>query len=144
MGRSVATHPHAVGTIYFSLFDVIGEEITDPVLGPEALQELVEGLRAVIRERYPSFVKCDQSAGRELRAILENEHGFIVVSDYCELLSLSVVPDEHERNDYVNLSRRWCQSIFPKLRDHLNRRFNGGMLRKVATASNGGALFERR
>lgn len=143
MGRSAATHPHAIETIYFSLFDVIGDEVNDPMLGPEVCQEFLEDLRLVIRERYPSFEHCDHNAGSELRTILENEHGFIVASEYCGLLGLSLVPDEHERNDHVSLSRQWCRSIAPKLRAHLAKRFNGGTLRKVATASNGESFFER-
>ena len=66
---------------------------------------LLEALQDVATECYPSLSACDEWLGREDRAVLENSHCYITVSEYCGLVALAIVPKEG------NLAERWCRQV---------------------------------
>jgi hypothetical protein len=135
MGRSVSVPTHAIATFYLKL--------PDEAIDEWEFVDMLDDFRNVIKSRYPSFEDDNTFVGREEKSILENEHGRIVIAEYCGLLSLSVVPDEHERNAYVELSRHWCEAIVPGLQAKLVECFPDALLRRVATASNGESFYEK-
>lgn len=65
----------------------------------------LEALRDLAAERYPSLSACNEWLGREDRAVLENAHCYITVSEYCGLVAVAIVPKEG------NLAERWCSQV---------------------------------
>lgn len=102
----------------------------------------VDSIKYQLQSAFPSLEECDKWLGREDHAILENGHCHITVSEYCGLVAVSLVPKEHdiwypEDIALQNLSGSWCAQIESRFLSMLRE------YRKVATASNGEAFFER-
>lgn len=69
-------------------------------------------LRDVAQRRYKSLSRCDEWLGREDHAVLENDHAYIGVSEYCGLVSIWVVPKGADRySDPSGLAIHWCNQI---------------------------------
>lgn len=93
------------------------------------------------KHAFPSLVECNKWIGREDRALLENGHAFIGVSEYCGLVSVWCVPKEDLYGNDSALAQRWAESIEAKAAKILAE-FSDPLV-KVATLSNGEALYQR-
>lgn len=110
-----------------------------------AFESMLEDLQEYAPTLWPSLVKCDKWLDREDHAVLENDHCYIGISEYCSMVAIWVVPkaDEYEASWYADearkasLSRRWVSQIEKRFRE------TWGDLRKVATFSNGEAVYEK-
>lgn len=127
MGRSVS-NPSNASQVAFASFDGDKYEWDD----------CMDDLRAVAVGRMPSLSRCDEWIGREDHAILENDHAYIGVSEYCGLVAVWVAPKEQRYSDPSPLALHWCDQI--KLQP-LAECF-GVTLRKQGTFSNGEAFFQ--
>lgn len=128
MGRSVSTPRHAEQVAYAS-FD--GDEWD--------WSDAIDNLKGVAQYRYKSLRSCDHWVGNEDHAILENDHAYIGVSEYCGLVAVWVVPKGADRySDPSGLAMNWCNQI--SLRP-LAECF-GTALHKQGTFSNGEAFFQ--
>ena len=107
------------------------------------MDDILDNIRGVIREHYPSFRLVSRWEGRELRVILENDLAFVTVSDYCGMIAVCLVPSAqgHSYADSTeNFAESWCRRISNNWCERLNKAFNG--LRKLGTFSNGECVFE--
>lgn len=108
-------------------------------------EDVIEWLQYAGKDRWPSFTECDKWIGDEDHAVLENDHAYLGVSEYCGMLSIWLVPKENEISDNVyysgkdtfGLAMNWINQIGPKFADTF------GKYAKVATFSNGEAVYER-
>lgn len=91
----------------------------------------VDDIRYRLKDDFKSLSDCNKWLGREDNAILENDHCYIGLSEYNSLVSLWCVPKE------TNLALNWIEQIRPKFKKY-------GDLKKIATFSNGEAIFERK
>ena len=121
MGRSVS---YASGSIAIAYSHIEPED--------EEFDFIIEDRREYGKSLWPSLSNCDEWLDKEDCAILENDHCYIGVSEYCGLVSTWLVPKEEN-----NLSVAWCNQI----KDKFMKSFS--TLNKVATASNGESFFER-
>lgn len=130
MGRSVCVPCEAVEVVY------IDHQASEDF----EWQDFVEDVRAVVRERYPSFEDEDRWADREERIILENGHAKIVLCEYCGLASVSLVPRHQGDNlwgDEAALAEAWCHRVARGFREHLHSRYPERALTRLGTFSNG-------
>lgn len=152
MGRSVSTHPSAVGTVYLHNivfeddipYDPDNENDDEPRYDYFDWSEFEEDIKNVVNERYPSFESCDRWAGREDHVILENACAEISVSSYCGLFAICIAPKDGSDWDYDAETVRnanWTGRIAHHFEAHLEKRFAGSALRYQGSASNGEAFF---
>lgn len=130
MGRSVSCPPDAVITEYLQV------DINDS----DEWDEFIDDLREVVKERYPSFWDVDKWIGREDRAILANDHSYIGVSYYCDIVCVWGVVRPYATNE--SLSKHWLESIVGNFNKHLTKRYKGNKLNRIGTFSNGEGVFE--
>lgn len=131
MGRSVWTHSDAIETVFFEY------ECDDSF----EWNEFIRDVRDTIRARFPSFQYADRWPERESHEILYNELAEIVISEYCGLVSLGIVPrlnDWHNETYRRNFAERFClNSVAPFLRETYGR------LARITTMSNGEGVYRR-
>jgi hypothetical protein len=140
MGRSVSTPHNAALVAFVDWFDgtytdeETGEEIQRQ---PESYDwdDYMDCTRDHAKSLWPSFEDTDRWLGREDRVLLENRLAYFGVSEYCGLAAIWIVPKDH--GGYPELANSWVSQISTKFHA------NFGELRKVGTASNGEAFFER-
>lgn len=164
MGRSVWTHNDAIATVYRTIENVMyicsdcetenNENAPDcPGCGADLYDEsgesaqfefdcLVDDIRGSFKRKFPSMRNCDHWPERESRAIVENDHCMIVISEYCGLVSIGVVPtglwEAYYTPNSAPLAFDWAtRYAAPFLRQAF------GQLRKIGTASNGESFYER-
>lgn len=160
MSRSVWTHSDAIETIFLTLEpgrycesceietsdnpcpECNADTMPDSDRDQEVWDSLVEDIRETLKAKFSSFDDADSWPERESHCILENDYAQIVISEYCGLVSLGVVPyTGYCIPDYdyrTNFSPAWVtKNVAPFLRK------TWGMLRHVATFSNGEAVYER-
>ncbi len=130
MGRSVWTHADAIETVFFvygSIFESTFES-----------DDLIEDIRETCKAKYPSFENADHWPERESHCIAENSLCQIVISEYCGLVSLGVVPNcDRCYEDISGLAESWCrQYVAPFVRE------TWGRLEFVCSMSNGEAIFQ--
>lgn len=138
MGRSVSYPRNAV--VAFRRFDVYDEdgnvmEEPDEDQVCWAWDDLVEDVRTHSKTLWPSLSDCDVWVGREDHALLQNDHAYVGVSEYCGLVAVWVVPRtdiEHEA-----LAANWCGQIANRFKA------TWGEYVKVATFSNGEAVYQK-
>jgi hypothetical protein len=141
MGRSVS---FAAGSVAITYRDVThmgyvekdddsGEEVYDEFIAQMHYKDFIDNLRETCKSIWPSFVHCDEWLGSEDKAILQNDHAYVGVSEYCGLASVWLVPKEEN-----NLAARWCSQIKNKFEDLL------GDLHKVGHFSNGTGVYTRK
>ena len=136
MGRSVDYDSDAIAVAY-----VDGSDIQDSF----EFDEYIESVQDYVKELWPSFDAEDRWIGRELRLIAENSMAYIAVSEYCGLISLSLVPKtEQYLNSYysdevalANLTGAWTARIAPKFMKSFNQ-FN-----RLGSFSNGESVYQR-
>lgn len=127
MGRSVWTHENAVVTVFYQLDDD-GDEFSCDLWDCH-----VDDIQEAFKRKFPSMVDCDYWPERESHAIVENERCMVVISEYCGLISLGIVPLDDD-----GLAIYWTREhVAPFLRETY------GELRKIGTMSNGEAVYER-
>jgi hypothetical protein len=132
MSRTVATARNSTSIVYLP----VSFDETEQVYSICDWQELIEDVRDCIQEKYSSFHECDRWDSNEVHVILENRFAYVTISEYCGLVSVCLVPKDNEP-----LAESWCYNINQRWSLRLNKRFGG--LRKIGTASNGEAFFER-
>ena len=93
------------------------------------------------RNPFPSLQESGHWVGREDRAILENEHAYIGVSEYCGLVSLWCVPKESGYGELIDLAAHWCVQIEKRVRALALRAWPGLVLDRIGGFSNGEAIF---
>lgn len=98
--------------------------------------------REMIRA-FPSLSECDEWVDREDHALLENNHCYIGVSEYCGLVSMWVQPKEPDwRDTSTGLRDHWIAQIGPKFHKVAGTCF-GTALRKLGSFSNGEGVYQR-
>ena len=122
MGRSVS---YASGSIAIAYSHI------EPEDEDEDFDFIIEDRREYGKSLWPSLSHCDKWLGREDHALLENDHCYIGVSEYCGLVSTWLVPKEEN-----NLSVAWCNQIKEKFMKSF------GTLNRVGQFSNGEPVFE--
>lgn len=101
MGRSVST-PNDTINVAYATCD--GDEWD--------WRDAVENMQGVAQYRYKSLSRCNEWIGREDRAVLENDHCYIGVSEYCGLVSVWIVAKGADRySDPSGLATHWCSSV---------------------------------
>lgn len=138
MGRSVAVPAHATETVYLDMRDDLNDEWD--------WDDFIDDLRAVVRERYPTFEDAKTWVGRECLAILENQHAYIVVSEYCGCVSVSLLPraGELEMDGWAyNLSSAWCRQIESRWREYLESRYSQSAMQRMCTMANGVSVYQK-
>jgi hypothetical protein len=126
MSRSVSYPVNAVAVCYDDVSHL--EDQWDWNMYKESIEEMAQ-------HHWPSLICCDRWLGREDRAILENSHCYVGVSQYCGLAAIWLVYKDD--GEYPQLAQEWAFQIMPKF-----EKIFGG-LRKVATFSNGESVFEK-
>jgi hypothetical protein len=132
MSRSVATHSGACARYFIDTSD------TDC---PEDWAILIECLVYRLHKKLPSLSPADGWEERECRKVAENRHVSLFIAEYCGLASVSVVPNDAEHS---GISRAWFDQVERKINGALVDTFGAkNLLRKIGSASNGEAFFER-
>jgi hypothetical protein len=138
MGRSVSFATGSVAVAY----QHIEYEDEEGTPYPFAWEDIVDDVVNTATHLWPSFTPCDKWLDREDHAILENSYAYIGMSEYCGLASVWLVPKEQcgYSDDHIinNLSKGFCNKIKNRFLDTFST------LNRVATFSNGEAIFERR
>jgi len=66
----------------------------------------------VAMHKYPSLSSCDKWLDREDHALLENDHCYIGVSEYCGLVAVWIVAKGADRySDPSGLAIHWCSQV---------------------------------
>jgi hypothetical protein len=161
MGRSVWTHSNAVETVfreinnchdYCAECDVGVDGYECPKCGTSMYDEsgdtaryefndLVGDIRDLFKQQFPSMHDCDHWPERESHAIVENDHCMVVISEYCGLVSIGVVPTGYEgyySPITTGIAANWAERFAAP---YLRKQF--GKLEKVGTMSNGESVYER-
>ena len=145
MGRSVNYLDNAEVVLYFPIeneYNEAGE--FDEDLSQMEWDDTVRNLQCEIRARLPSYYDVkDKWGNRETRIILETNLCSIGISEYCGLVSLSVAP---RNNDYDAWHEIFALRHANQIQGTLEKVLNDlGLtnLRKVGTASNGEAFFQK-
>lgn len=132
MGRSVS---YATGSVIKAYIDVSYIECEFDWM------DFVGDIRSRVKSMWKSFDNCNEWLDREDQAILENNLAYIGVSEYCGLACLWLVPkdthDQYGNCQGTQLSEPWCLRIAEKFEKTFSE------YRKIATASNGEAFYER-
>lgn len=96
MARSVSIPRGAVKVAYVACY----QEDED------GWDDSVDNLRWSLKNRYPSLRNYNKWVGREDRAVLENDHAYITVSEYCGIAAVCAVP----KNDSKKAAA-WCDKV---------------------------------
>jgi len=77
---------------------------------------LIDDIKERLSNAFPSLIPCNQWLGREDRAILENRHVYIGVSEYCGDVSVWCVPKEEGYDRWAEtnadgLHKAWARRI---------------------------------
>jgi len=165
MGRGVMTHPRAEATGYRTIsnmhtycdhcdIEVDADECPECGAGMydqygdvarDEYEYLIDWIREEFMTAFPSMDKCDYwahgcGAMNELRCVVENKLCAIYVADYCNMVSISVVPtgESDYDNDTTGLATAWCNKNAQRVLDKLDE------YTRVSTMSNGESVYERR
>lgn len=167
MGRSVMTHPDALDTVYRTLdyggfcdecgmltfagdsgeCEECGGELEPDHSGEFASHEfeyLVDWVREEFTGKFPSMDTCDRRADGygamdELRCIVANELCDVYISEFCGMVSISVVPtgEESYDEDTTGLARYWTAAnavpVLEKFREFA----------RLGTMSNGESVYKK-
>jgi hypothetical protein len=138
MGRSVSVPHNAYCTTYVHL----DHDHEDPDESLFCWEAFIDNLQWTLQRKYKSLAKEDHWLDNEDHAILGNSQASVVVSEYCGLVSVSLVPKPIEYYDESLRPLRdfWCSQVSKGFLDLINSTFGG--LRKIGTASNGEAFFQ--
>lgn len=98
-------------------------------------ESVVEDIQEYAPTLWPSFEKVDKWVGREDHALLENQHAYIGISEYCGLIAIWLLPKDD--NDHPQLAQNFVNQIAGKFQKTF------GELRKLGSFSNGEGVYER-
>lgn len=136
MGRSVnyARNSSAVAYIYLER-----DETEDAYFEYE---NFMEDIKNILTGKYPTLRECNYWEGKEVHFILENGLFKFAVSEYCGLVSVSLVPVDREDS-----SNNLCEALAKKVAPHflklMEKSYGENCLRKLGSFSNGEGVFER-
>ena len=140
MGRGVS-YPSNCSVVCFRAFEIEDSEDTD--LAAIKFDWFIEDTRGMCRECWPSMCTCDKWLDREDHAILENNHCYIGISEYCGLISIWLLSKAEDLacsgySDSPNLADYWCSQISKKFEEMF------GNLVRLGTMSNGISVYKKR
>lgn len=142
MGRSVS-YPHNATVVTYKHIEVSDDY--DAEQGQEAFDSMLEDLQEYAPTLWPSLRTCDKWLDREDHAVLENDLAYIGISEYCGIVALWIVPktDEYENSGYAESASKaqLCDHWVDQIKNKFVETF--GTLHKVATFSNGEAVYRR-
>jgi hypothetical protein len=128
MGRSVSTPTaHNIAAVAYRTWEPEDEDLLD-----WEWQDLLDWIKEAAQAQWPSLTECDKWLGREDRAVLENCHCYIGVSEYCGLVAVWLVD-----KDETILGNVWCAKIEEKFEELF------ATCRKLGTFSNGESVYEK-
>jgi hypothetical protein len=125
MGRSVNI-PRGAQVVAFNYIEYDGDH------DDWSYDDFVEGAQYAISEIAPSMQPDSGWIDREGRVIASNSFAQMVISEYCGLVSVCLVPEEGNA-----LAEHWCAQLEPKFMMSFSE------LRLIGRASNGEAFFEK-
>ena len=145
MGRSVS-YPSGAIVAYVALEGIKDEESGEVrEYDSEDFSFAVEDMQEYLPSLYPSLKACDNWVGREDQALLENDHCYVGVSEYCGLVAAWVLPkedDSYSSDHYMTgLSANWCKQVGDKLAKAVAGCFGGSQLVSVGRFSHGEQIF---
>ena len=129
MGRSVMVPGDAAFTVYTHF------ECGSDDYGPDEWDDFVTGVVDNCQRLMPSMTDEDRWVGRESRVIAENDHGCVVICEYCGLVSISLVPKPTARG------RAWVERVGPRWKKRMDKWYSG--MQSLGYASNGEQFFVR-
>jgi hypothetical protein len=111
--------------------------------------DLIINLQSELAARYKSFIKSEKFVSypyRENRIILKNDHVQISISEYCGCGAVSIFVNRNllysDYNQYPELAEHWLSQCFSGIEKIIEQFVSP--LHKVATFSNGEAVYERK
>ena len=112
--------------------------------GTDEWEEYVDFIQETIEHKYKSFWRCKGKwDNNETRIILENDHAIIGISEYGNIVSLSIaVNEDHQRNQDDNLAVHWINQIYPNLEKLITKTFPTTALNRIGGFSNGESIYE--
>lgn len=141
MGRSVETIGSNVVHFDCSNYGYEDEEYFEDMAQDE-WKCTVDNIQAALSKRYKSLVSVEKWAEypcRENQIILENYHVQVSISEYCGCGAVSVFVNPC--CEYPELAEAWLAKAWPGISRLISE--NVAALVKVATFSNGEAVFEK-
>lgn len=132
MGRSVEIISGA-DIIYFDASEFDEFDWTD----------LIWNLQGELTKKYHSFIQSEKFVSypyQENRIILENDHVQISISEYCGCGAVSIFINES--TERIELAEHWLAQCFAGIEKIIEQFILP--LRRVATFSNGEAVYERK
>lgn len=140
MGRSVSRPCGAVATVYLN-YQFDGEEDDDDAR-QWAWNDFVDCVAEVVSLKYKSMDREKGWLGNEDRIILQNRHGTVTVSEYCDLVAVCLTPrDDDYRN--IDLAAAWCEQVSNGFEALIEKSFPKWALRSLGHMSNGEQVFQR-
>ena len=142
MGRSVERHSDARVSVFLDV-----SWIDERDYPQEEWNDFRYDLQHTIGARFPSMHTENRSAVhggfsmRETIVILENEHAEVMVSEYCGLAWIGLVPNQDYRT--LAFAPTWCERVAESFTKCIVEEFPKNVLRSVCRASNGEEFFER-
>ena len=149
MGRSVSS-PYQASVTLFRHIEVQAWEDEDDD-GNTVMREpteddyawefegLVDWIKEDCKAMWPSFRDHDAWLDREDHVLLQNDHAWIGISEYCGLVSIWIVPrtEDHGYYSTANLCAHWCEQIRAKFTAKFSQ------LQSLGHASNGEQFFQK-
>lgn len=134
MGRSVNYARNATAVAYIAQDEVEGD------FTQEAWDDFKEDLTNILTDKFPSLKHCKHWEGNEVLFFLENGLCKIALSEYCGLVSVSLVPQD---GDYTNenLANAYCKKIKHSFHKVINEGYSNSLI-KLGTFSNGEGVYE--
>jgi len=103
-------------------------------------QEFRDDIEGQLKEAFPSLSDVkNRWCGRETRIILENNLVEIGISEYCGLVSISILPNNSLDLIPYDLANYWINRIKSRLLS-IVKVYNG--INRVGTFSNGEGVYE--
>ena len=153
MGRSVSSPRNATTVCYrdISSFGEVYDEknnLTEEHDDDQSTFDwecFVEGIQEDGKAQWPSFETSDKWVSSVYKSILENNFAYIGVSEYCGVAAVWLLPKTEDllNTGYeadvkmANLASAWCNRVAGNFESLFAE------YRKVATASNGEAFYEK-
>lgn len=109
----------------------------------EEWEDWVDWLKELLTSKFKSLMPCDKFLGREDHAILENQHAYIGISEYCGTVCLWCVPKQWDgyRPDNQAIHDHWCNQIEDKVGKILAKAYPDEVMVAMGSASNGEQFF---
>ena len=147
MGRSVNYHSRAArSAVFYMNFILPPEAEEDDGLRQLEWRDLMEDLKQQIQEQFPSFSEPWKKRynGREVMIILENKHAEIGVSNYEDIISVSLATkDEYENDRMEALAKQWIAQVESSFHKKLEKSYSHSALNRSGNFSNGEAVFNK-